>query len=164
MSVCTILLHGPSYSLYLIFIMFNQPYSSTLHLLLVECLFSIIGDYFNDHRCISQACVILVKCSLTVTYSTVAVRSDIVTLEGSIWGKGRQKITLEAVVQNDVGLLDITKHDALDTELNGENRSCSQPQLIGLKAHFGLVWFGLQIQLNSSSNSFIQKDHKCLSI
>lgn len=80
----------------------------------MECLFSIIGDYFNDHRCISQACVILVKCSLTVTYSAVAVRSDIVTLEGSIWGKGRQKITLEAVVQNDVGLLDITEHDALD--------------------------------------------------
>lgn len=44
----------------------------------------------------------------------VVRRSVGVTLEGSIKGRGRPKSTLEAVVRQDLSLLDITKYDALD--------------------------------------------------
>lgn len=42
------------------------------------------------------------------------VRCDIVTVVGSIKGSGRQKSTLAALVQKDLGLFDIKKHDAFD--------------------------------------------------
>lgn len=37
-----------------------------------------------------------------------------VTVEGNTTGRGRPKMTLEALVRKDLGFLNTTEHDALD--------------------------------------------------
>lgn len=44
----------------------------------------------------------------------VVRKSDMVMLESITNGRARPKLTLNAIVQKDLGLLDIMKHDALN--------------------------------------------------
>lgn len=50
--------------------------------------------------------------------NVVVRRSDEVTVDGSIKGRGKSKLALGEVVQKDLDLLDTTEHDA---ELNEDN-------------------------------------------
>lgn len=53
-----------------------------------------------------------------------------VMVEGRIKGRGRPKLNVEAVVQNDLGLLEIMDHDFLERAQKRKTHLCSRPQLI----------------------------------
>lgn len=70
----------------------------------------------------------------------VVKRSDMVTVDGSIKGRGRTKLTLEMVVRKNQGLFVIMKYDAIDSS---KKNSRSQPQLMETQGSgfFFLVYF-----------------------
>ncbi|KAI8529824.1 hypothetical protein RHMOL_Rhmol11G0004100 [Rhododendron molle] len=71
----------------------------------------------------------------------VVKRADRIDLDSNATGRGRPKLTLDAVVRKDMNILGLCEQVALDRTQWRKRIHVADPKWLRHKAWFGLVWY-----------------------